>query len=82
MSGMTRITLLAPLTAAGRDYPKGAVLALPARSAEWLIGLQRAEPAAASAAVSEATPAAPDTAAPPCADCEHPTKSTKRSSKE
>lgn len=42
MSELTPITLLAPHQHAGRSYPAGARLALPAASAEWLIGLSRA----------------------------------------
>ena len=36
---MTAIHLLKPHRHAGRDYPAGAALTLPARKAQWLIGI-------------------------------------------
>ena len=69
MPGLTTsVTLLAPHRHAGRDYPMGACLALPAASAEWLIGLGRATRAEAA---DPAPPASEFAAvAPPCLDCE------------
>ena len=37
------VTLLKPHRHAGRDYPAGAVLDLPADSASWLVGIKVAE---------------------------------------
>lgn len=39
------VKLKAPHTHAGRDYPVGAVITMDSDSADWLISLQRAEPA-------------------------------------
>lgn len=76
MPELTRITLLTPHCHAGRDYPAGAVLALPTASAEWLISLKRAEPAPGAAVTK---PAAVADTAPPCLGCEPaPTKQQKR----
>lgn len=40
----TRVKLLKPHEHAGRDYPSGAVLTLPADSAAWLIAIGVAQP--------------------------------------
>lgn len=39
------IQLLAPHEHAGREYPAGAKLTLPADSADWLVALGKATPA-------------------------------------
>lgn len=39
------VVLTAKHRHAGRDYPAGAVIKMPAASADWLIGLGRAKPA-------------------------------------
>ncbi|MFV0680273.1 hypothetical protein [Ottowia sp.] len=46
---MKTITLLKPHRHAGRDYPAGAALDLPARKADWLIGVGVAKAASAAA---------------------------------
>lgn len=54
----TTIQLLRPHRHAGRDYPVGAQLTLPAHKASWLVGLGVAQnaPAAAPAAAPEGNP--------------------------
>ncbi|RMW96037.1 hypothetical protein EBQ26_10550 [Allofranklinella schreckenbergeri] len=54
----TTIHLLRPHRHAGRDYPAGAQLTLPAHKAAWLMGLGVAQnaPAAAPAAAPEGNP--------------------------
>ncbi|RMX07418.1 hypothetical protein EBQ24_08765 [Allofranklinella schreckenbergeri] len=54
----TTIHLLRPHRHAGRDYPAGAQLTLPAHKAAWLIGLGVAQnaPAATPAAAPESNP--------------------------
>lgn len=42
------VELKAPHRHAGRDYPVGAKLTLPADKADWLIGLGRADDASAA----------------------------------
>lgn len=51
---MTRIKLKAPHTHAGRKYPPGAELAMPAPQADWLISIGVAMPAPPPAASDEA----------------------------
>ena len=49
----TKIELIRPHRHAGRDYPAGAILSLPAHKASWLVGLGVARdvsPAPAAAA--------------------------------
>lgn len=45
MTPTTRIELTKPHRHAGRDYKPGAVLALPAAKADWLIGIGSAKSA-------------------------------------
>lgn len=54
----TTIALLRPHRHAGRDYPAGAQLTLPAHKAAWLMGLGVAQnaPAAAPAAAPATAP--------------------------
>ncbi|PAT41216.1 hypothetical protein CK623_02965 [Vandammella animalimorsus] len=54
----TTIQLLRPHRHAGRDYPAGAQLTLPAHKASWLVGLGVAQnaPATAPAAAPEGAP--------------------------
>ncbi|PAT32863.1 DUF7210 family protein [Vandammella animalimorsus] len=54
----TTIQLLRPHRHAGRDYPAGAQLTLPAHKASWLVGLGVAQnaPAASATAAPEGNP--------------------------
>lgn len=54
----TTIHLLRPHRHAGRDYPAGAQLTLPAHKAAWLMGLGVAQsaPTASAAAAPEGNP--------------------------
>lgn len=44
MTASVDIELLQPHTDAGRDYPPGAALSLPADAAAWLIAIGTAQP--------------------------------------
>lgn len=54
------IELTAPHEHAGRDYPAGSELTLPADSADWLIALKKAKPAGKTN-FRAAEPAQPET---------------------
>jgi hypothetical protein len=57
-----RIELITPHTHAGRKYPAGATLEMPAHKAEWLIGIgtaKAAEPAPPIAPTPKAARPAP-----------------------
>ncbi len=49
MENTKQIELIKPHRHAGRDYPPGAVLELPAAKADWLIGIGSAKAAPAPA---------------------------------
>ena len=53
----TSITLLQPHRHAGRDYPAGSTLTLPARKADWLIAIGVARSAPPAPAPAEPQPA-------------------------
>ncbi|MDO5289347.1 MAG: hypothetical protein Q4F13_06895 [Pseudomonadota bacterium] len=57
MTATTYIELTQPHRHAGRDYPAGATLGLPAHKAAWLIGLGRAREAPPAPVPTPATPA-------------------------
>lgn len=55
MEKIKHIELIKPHRHAGRDYPAGATLSLPAHKADWLIGLGRARDVSPAPAPASAT---------------------------
>ena len=60
MEKTKHIELIKPHRHAGRDYPPGAQLTLPAHKADWLIGVGSARDASPVPAPSPAKPGAKD----------------------